>query len=87
MGNWDKVQNPSVGYLFLYISPMYLPAPATAMSKPGVSSGKYQVPRLLSREPLLLVFIFMWARISLWEKHFSSSVSKTFHLDESGNNH
>jgi len=70
MGNWDKVQNLSIGYLFLYISPMYLSVIATAMSELGVLSGKYQVPRLLSREPLLLVFIFMQARISLWENIF-----------------
>jgi len=44
MDNWDKEQNPSVDYLFLYISLMYLPATATAIHKIGVSSGKYQVP-------------------------------------------
>ena len=44
MGSWDKGQNLSVCYLFLYISPMYLPATDTAMHEIGVSSGKYQVP-------------------------------------------
>ena len=44
MGNWDKEQNPKVGHLFLYISPMYLPATTTAMREIGVSSSKYQVP-------------------------------------------